>query len=103
MISDRPYRKGMPGETVERIVREGSGTQWDPKAVEAFFRALPEIKTLRASYQQPASRQRNGAAAGGEETGGRGAGGGKRETAVGDQLSAIGDLAPTPYSLTADR
>ena len=57
MTSDRPYRHGMPEETVESIIRNGSAAQWDPKVVEAFFRALPEIKALWAGYQQPTPRQ----------------------------------------------
>ena len=39
MISDRPYRNGMPGEKVLSILREGAGSQWDPNIVEV----LPEI------------------------------------------------------------
>ena len=60
MISDRPYRRGMPEERVEMILREGSGTQWDPEVVGTFMGSLPEIKALWADYQQPAVRQRNG-------------------------------------------
>jgi len=66
MISDRPYRKGMPQETVEKILRQGSGTQWDPKVIETFFRCLPEIKALWAAYQPPAARQRNSGTSGNE-------------------------------------
>ncbi len=65
MISDRPYRRGMTEERVEMILREGSGTQWDPEVVETFFSALPEIKALWADYQQPAARQRSGGPPGG--------------------------------------
>ena len=57
MTSDRPYRKGMPQEKVDAILREGAGTQWDPLVVEAFSRAMPEIVKIRQSYQ-PRSQPR---------------------------------------------
>jgi putative nucleotidyltransferase with HDIG domain len=37
LISDRPYRSGMPLERVLGIIREGSGVQFDPNIVDAFF------------------------------------------------------------------
>jgi putative nucleotidyltransferase with HDIG domain len=40
LISDRPYRKGMPISQVEAIIRKGSGAQFDPRAVDAFLRLL---------------------------------------------------------------
>ena len=43
MSSDRPYRAGMPRERVEVILRAGSGTQWDPLVIEAFFEARNDI------------------------------------------------------------
>ena len=39
MGSDRPYRKGMPDEKLDAILRDGAGKQWDAAVVEAFFRA----------------------------------------------------------------
>lgn len=53
MVSDRPYRKGMPQERVERILREGAGSQWDPAVVDAFFRALEDIRRIWTGYQPP--------------------------------------------------
>lgn len=53
MVSDRPYRKGMPHERVERILREGARTQWDPVVVEAFFRALNDIRRIWTGYRAP--------------------------------------------------
>ncbi len=58
MISDRPYRKGMPEAKVEEILRKGAGTQWDLQVIEAFSRALPEIKALWSAYRQQAPRRR---------------------------------------------
>lgn len=46
MTSDRPYRKGMPVERVEEIFREGAGTQWDEKVINAFFAAKEDIVEL---------------------------------------------------------
>ncbi len=59
MASDRPYRKGMPQERVERILREGAGTQWDPVVVEAFFRALDDIRRIWTGYKPPPPKRRN--------------------------------------------
>jgi HD-GYP domain-containing protein (c-di-GMP phosphodiesterase class II) len=46
MSSCRPYRNTMPEAQVEAILREGAGTQWDPQVIAAFFRVLPEIRTI---------------------------------------------------------
>lgn len=40
LISDRPYRKGMPLQRAVSIIRGSSGTQFDPQLVDAFFRVL---------------------------------------------------------------
>ncbi|HXZ29175.1 MAG TPA: HD domain-containing phosphohydrolase [Terriglobales bacterium] len=42
LISDRPYRAGMPQERVLAILEEGSGTQFDPQVVEAFLQFVAE-------------------------------------------------------------
>src|SRR5580698_6760079 len=36
LVSDRPYRKGMPVEKALGIVKEMSGRQFDPRIVELF-------------------------------------------------------------------
>jgi putative nucleotidyltransferase with HDIG domain len=38
LISDRPYRKGLPKSRVVQMLREGSGLQFDPKVIDAFVR-----------------------------------------------------------------
>jgi len=40
MNSDRPYRKGLGMEESVRRLRQDAGTQFNPKLVEAFVRAL---------------------------------------------------------------
>ena len=48
LISDRPYRKGMPLDRVMSIIRSGSGSQFDPQAVDAFFRVLARNQSPQA-------------------------------------------------------
>lgn len=38
MISDRPYRSGMPVEKALSILENGRGTQWDAEFVDVFVR-----------------------------------------------------------------
>ncbi|MEN0110139.1 MAG: HD-GYP domain-containing protein [Planctomycetota bacterium] len=58
MTSDRPYRKGMPSEKAESILRGGAGVQWDPACVEAFFACLQDLHQIKADYKQRERRQR---------------------------------------------
>lgn len=44
IISDRPYRKGMPFEAAQAEIQRMSGTQFDPRAVGAF---MAEHEVLR--------------------------------------------------------
>ncbi|MEW6281300.1 MAG: HD-GYP domain-containing protein, partial [Candidatus Eremiobacterota bacterium] len=46
LYADRPYRAGMPLEKVCRIIREGSGTHFDPDLVEPFLRAVDKVEKL---------------------------------------------------------
>ena len=41
MVTDRPYRAGLPRDEAIRRLRDGAGTQWDERFVRAFL-ALPE-------------------------------------------------------------
>ncbi len=43
MSSDRPYRKGMPDEKLDEILRTGAGRQWDTRVIDAFFRIREKI------------------------------------------------------------
>jgi putative nucleotidyltransferase with HDIG domain len=40
LISDRPYRKGLPSFDARDIILKGSGTEFDPKVVDAFLAAF---------------------------------------------------------------
>jgi HD-GYP domain-containing protein (c-di-GMP phosphodiesterase class II) len=42
MISDRPYRKGLPKDRALDVLRERSGVQFDPQVVDAFVRLCAE-------------------------------------------------------------
>jgi putative nucleotidyltransferase with HDIG domain len=46
LISDRPYRKGMPRSKALELIRKESGTHFDPKVIEAFDRMLAEGEGL---------------------------------------------------------
>jgi putative nucleotidyltransferase with HDIG domain len=52
MGSDRPYRQRMPDEKIDSIFRSGAGQQWDPRVVEAFFRARGDIRRISRSEQE---------------------------------------------------
>jgi putative nucleotidyltransferase with HDIG domain len=53
MSSDRPYRKGMPDEQLDRILREGAGKQWDAAVIEKFFAVREEIRRIMQSEREP--------------------------------------------------
>lgn len=46
MISDRPYRQGMPIEKVEEIFTKGAGQQWDRAVIDAYFAARDDIREI---------------------------------------------------------
>jgi putative nucleotidyltransferase with HDIG domain len=46
MSSDRPYRKGLPEQKLDSILREGAGTQWDPQVIGAYFATRDEIRQI---------------------------------------------------------
>jgi len=45
LVSDRPYRKGMPIEKACQILKEGAGTQWDSDLVRQFISIAPSLTT----------------------------------------------------------
>jgi hypothetical protein len=46
MSSDRPYRPRLTEEKIIQILRDGSGKQWDPEVIAAFFQALDDIRRI---------------------------------------------------------
>jgi putative nucleotidyltransferase with HDIG domain len=52
MISDRPYRKGLPKERALDILRQKSGTQYDPKVLDVFFRLCAHGDVLQQDLEQ---------------------------------------------------
>ena len=51
MTSKRPYKEPLPvGESL-KIIKEGSGTHFDPAVVEAFFAVKDEILATREKYR----------------------------------------------------
>jgi HD-GYP domain-containing protein (c-di-GMP phosphodiesterase class II) len=51
MTSDRPYRKGMPSEKAENILREGRGKMWDAAMVDAFLLIIDQVEESKL-YEQ---------------------------------------------------
>jgi putative nucleotidyltransferase with HDIG domain len=60
LISDRPYRAGMPLSRVLEILQQGVGKQFDPKVMEAFLRTIPHEQSPRESETASASPQVGG-------------------------------------------
>lgn len=44
LTSDRPYRKGVPQEKAIEILKENSGTQFDPKVIEALIAVASRLR-----------------------------------------------------------
>ncbi len=53
MSSDRPYRKGIPDEKLDSILRDGAGRQWDAKVIDAAFQVRDEIRKIGDSEREP--------------------------------------------------
>ena len=53
MSSDRPYRKGMPDDKLDAILRDGAGKQWDPKIIEAVFQVRDELRRVGQEDRHP--------------------------------------------------
>ena len=46
LISDRPYRKGLPLQKALEILRVGAGIQWDKELVRKFIVIAPSLSTI---------------------------------------------------------
>lgn len=47
MNTARPYRDALPPERVDQLLREGAGTQWDPRVIDAYFRCRDRLVAIR--------------------------------------------------------
>jgi hypothetical protein len=54
MTSDRPYRKALGRDIATSELKRGSGTQFDPKVVEAFLKLEAEDHSREAARQEAA-------------------------------------------------
>jgi HD-GYP domain-containing protein (c-di-GMP phosphodiesterase class II) len=55
MSSDRPYRKGIPDEKLDAILRDGAGKQWDSDVIEAAFQVRDELRRIGKDERHPLS------------------------------------------------
>jgi HD-GYP domain-containing protein (c-di-GMP phosphodiesterase class II) len=62
MTSDRPYRAALPVETARDEIIRCSGTQFDPKCVQAFLTAFEKIVEIRMSDREVESEHHAAAA-----------------------------------------
>jgi HD-GYP domain-containing protein (c-di-GMP phosphodiesterase class II) len=53
MSSDRPYRRGIPDEKLDEILRSGAGRQWDAKVIDAVFQVRDELRKIGRSDREP--------------------------------------------------
>lgn len=51
LISKRPYKDPFPLEKAFEILRESSGSHFDPKVVDAFFKSKETILNIKNKYQ----------------------------------------------------
>jgi putative two-component system response regulator len=49
LVSERPYKKALSDEEAVQIIMENSGTQYDPKITEVFFKAKEQFKAVKES------------------------------------------------------
>jgi len=63
MTSSRPYRRAMPEEKAEDILRRGAGSQWDRRVIEALFLVLDDVRAIcREAHQHTRALLEAGAA-----------------------------------------
>ncbi len=56
ITTNRPYQKSQTYQRALEILREGSGTKWDPEAIAAFERVLAKIPVHEDAAKSPAER-----------------------------------------------
>ena len=50
LVSRRSYKDGFPFEKAMDIIREGSGSHFDPKVAQAFINASDEVRRVMNTY-----------------------------------------------------
>jgi HD-GYP domain-containing protein (c-di-GMP phosphodiesterase class II) len=50
LTSPRVYKPAFPLDEALNMIKEGSGTQFDPKCVEVFMDSLSEVKVVLKKY-----------------------------------------------------
>ncbi|HEV2062521.1 MAG TPA: HD domain-containing phosphohydrolase [Solirubrobacteraceae bacterium] len=58
LTSDRVYKRAMPVADALEILRAGSGTQFDPRMVEAFIDVLDDVERIRTETAPAAAQPR---------------------------------------------
>ena len=48
LVSDRPYKKAFSDEAAVEIIMQNSGTHFDPKLTELFYKVKDELKSAKA-------------------------------------------------------
>ena len=51
LTSERPYKKAWSLDDASQFLRDNSGSHFDPKCVEAFFKAWDDVLEIHALYQ----------------------------------------------------
>ncbi len=50
LTTERPYKKAFSNEKAYEILREGRGTHFDPKVLDAFFERLDDVVAIQDQY-----------------------------------------------------
>lgn len=50
LTSDRVYRSALPVKSAIEMMREESGTHFDPALLDTFLDALGEVEAIRRAY-----------------------------------------------------
>jgi putative two-component system response regulator len=58
LTSDRVYRKALPYEEAIALLRDGRGSQFDPRVVDAFLEADDEIRAIMRARTTPSAASR---------------------------------------------